>query len=125
APGAVRNVTATFTVPADYAGTDPIVNNARVTTTTAEAVVTNNEAQVRTPLANAADLSLTGAGTLSIAPPTDTFRFTLVVGNGGPSEAIGVVLQAATPQGLTFVSNTGDCTRPFPCTFATLAKGPT
>ena len=43
----------------------------------------------------------------------------------GPVERYNVLLNDSTPQGLTFVSNAGDCTSLFPCSFGTLASGAT
>ena len=51
--------------------------------------------------------------------------FTITVTNHGPSSRANVVLDDATPPGLTFVSNGGDCTSLFPCSFGTLASGAT
>ena len=45
--------------------------------------------------------------------------------NAGPSDALDVTVSDPTPSGLTFVSNTGDCTTPFPCTLATVPAGAT
>lgn len=78
-------------------------------------------AQVVSPLAPTADLTLTKSG-----PTTTTSNvnvtYTLVVTNTGPSDAAGVVLDDPTPSGLTFVSATGGCTG-FPCTLGALAAG--
>ena len=53
----------------------------------------------------------------------DDVSYTLVVTNNGPNAASGVSVADVTPPGLTFVSNTGACTTPFPCTLGTLAAG--
>ena len=51
--------------------------------------------------------------------------YTITVTNAGPSDATGVTLTDPTPAGLTFVSNTGDCTTAFPCTLGTLPPAAT
>ncbi len=80
-------------------------------------------AQVVSPLAPAADLTLTKSG-----PTTTTSNvnvtYTLVVTNIGPSDAAGVMLDDPTPAGLTLVSTTGGCAA-FPCTLGALAAGQT
>jgi uncharacterized repeat protein (TIGR01451 family) len=50
AAGESRVVTATFGVPAGYAGANPIVNTATVSTSTSDAVSTNNSSHVSTPI---------------------------------------------------------------------------
>ena len=45
--------------------------------------------------------------------------------NTGPSDAAGVVVSDATPTGLVFVSNTGDCTTAFPCALGVVPAGAT
>ena len=51
--------------------------------------------------------------------------YTITVTNAGPSDATGVTLTDPTPPGLTFVSNTGDCTTAFPCNLGTLPPAAT
>ena len=53
-----------------------------------------------------------------------TLVYTTVVENNGPHDAAGVVVTDPTPPGLTFVSNTGDCTTPFPCSLGLVSTDP-
>src|SRR5262249_19014143 len=66
------------------------------------------------------------AGTKSrptTAVPGDTAASTHPVANTRPSTATNVVVNDPTPSGLSFVSNSGACASPFPCTFGSLAPG--
>jgi len=70
-----------------------------------------------------ADLAITKTdGGVSVAPGANVV-YTLVITNNGPSDAVAVSVADATPAGTTFVSNSGDCTTPFPCALGTLASG--
>src|SRR5262249_28482602 len=55
--------------------------------------------------------------------PGNTALYAIVVTNSGPSAATNVVVNDPTPEGLTFVSNSGSCTTAFPCALGTLAPG--
>jgi uncharacterized repeat protein (TIGR01451 family) len=75
----------------------------------------------------------TGVATLTIvktaqeqqALPGQPLHFAIVVGNSGPSDALGVVVGDPTPAGLLFQSNAGACTSAFPCSLGTLPVGET
>ena len=119
---AARVITATFAVPATYTTPDPIVNTATVTTATPDPVAANNTATVQTPVAPQADLAITKTGPASVVPGTNVV-YTITVTNAGPSDAANVVVADATPAGLTFVSNAGDCVTAFPCALGTVPAG--
>ncbi|HEV2720552.1 MAG TPA: DUF11 domain-containing protein, partial [Thermoanaerobaculia bacterium] len=51
--------------------------------------------------------------------------YTVTVTNNGPSTATNAVVSDPTPANLTFVSNSGDCTSPYPCSFPSLSSGQT
>ncbi len=71
-----------------------------------------------------ADVTITEAGPATITPgPTARVAYTLTVTNLGPQSAASVIVNDATPSGVTFVSTTGDCTTSFPCALGTLAAG--
>ena len=79
---------------------------------------------VDVPVTPQADVAVTKSGPAKATAGTNVV-FTITVTNQGPSSAANVVLNDATPQGLTFVSNAGDCTSLFPCSFGTLELGAT
>jgi uncharacterized repeat protein (TIGR01451 family) len=121
---ASRTVTVTYTVPPGYDTNQPLVNTASVSSSTEDPNPGNNSATVTTPVTSAADLALamTGPANLNAA---GSVSYTITLTNNGPSPAQAVSVADATPAGLTFVSNSGDCTTAFPCTFASLAAGAT
>jgi uncharacterized repeat protein (TIGR01451 family) len=72
----------------------------------------------------AGEPGITKTGPASVLPG-GTVNYTLTVSNAGPSDALDVTVSDPTPSGLTFVSNTGDCTTSFPCTLGALTVGAT
>src|SRR5262249_6098907 len=75
-------------------------------------------------IAQNANLGITKTGPATVVPGNNAV-YTIVVTNAGPSTAQNVSVSDSTPSGLTFVSNTGDCMGPFPCTLGTLTPGAT
>ena len=75
-------------------------------------------------MAAVADLRIIKTGEAE-ARPGETISYQLTVTNAGPAAAQDVTVSDPAPPGLTFVSNTGDCTTPFPCSLGTLASGQT
>ncbi len=122
--GDVRTVTATFAVSSGFDTTTSISNVASVTSSVADSTPSNNSATATTPVTSNVDLSLQMTGP-SIVARGSNVTYAITLSNAGPSTAHSVSIADATPAGLTFVSNTGDCTTAFPCTFATLAPGQT
>jgi large repetitive protein len=108
APDATGTLTNTATVAPPAGTTDPNPGNDSATDTTA--------------IAPAADLAVSKAGPSRVTAGTDAV-FTIGVTNHGPSTATAVMVTDPTPSGLTFVSNAGACTTPFPCSLGTLAPG--
>jgi len=121
--GQTKTISATFSVPPDYAGADPIVNTASVTDAN-DPNAANNSAAVNTSVTFAADVGLAQAAPASTVAGQNT-TFSISVTNNGASTATNVVVSDATPAGVTFVSNAGDCVSAFPCTFASIAPGVT
>ena len=91
---------------------------------TVDGVTANNTATSSVPLAPSAALQITKAGPVTAVAGTNIV-YTITVTNAGPSDATAVTLTDPVPTGLTFVSNTGDCTTAFPCALGTLAPAAT
>ena len=124
ASGATRTITSTFLVPPGYAGTSPFTNTATVSSTASDPVPANNSSGAATSVTSQADLSIVKAGPASVGRGANV-TYTIVVTNAGPSNAASVQVADATPAGITFVSNAGDCTTAFPCSFASIPSGAT
>ncbi len=121
--GQIVTITSTFSIPPAYANPS-ITNTASVSGTTSDPSLANNSAMATTTVTGvtAADVSVfkhaPGAGN-----PGGTVDFAIDVFNNGPSAASNVLVTDPTPAGLQFVSNTGACTTPFPCTISSIAPG--
>ncbi len=120
--GASKTATVTFSVPAAYDTTNAIANIAVVSSDASDEVPANNSATAMTTVTDTADLALNMTGSSSVARGTNV-TYTIVLTNGGSSTAHNVSVADVTPAGLTFVSNSGDCTTAFPCNFASLDPG--
>ena len=118
--GASAMFTVTGSVAADATGT--LVNTATVTAPsgTTDPNLANNSATASTPILALADVAVTKVGPQKVIAG-NTLAFTIEVTNNGPSVATSVTVDDTTPPGLTFVSNTGDCTTPFQCSLGTMA----
>ena len=120
--GASVVFTATGTV--DPAATGVLVNSAQVLPPAGHANRTSAIATDSDPITARADLGITKTGPASIVAG-NPLVYTITVTNTGPSDAAGVVVSDATPTGLVFVSNTGDCTTAFPCALGVVPAGAT
>ena len=120
--GATVVFTATGTV--NPAATGVLVNSAQVFPPTGHANRTSAIATDSDPITARADLGITKTGPASIVAGNNLV-YTITVTNTGPSDAAGVVVSDATPAGLVFVSNTGDCTTAFPCALGVVPAGAT
>ena len=126
APGAGNALTITISGTVSPAASGPLTNTATVAAAGATDTNPANDSATDTssPGTSQADLGITKTGPASVLPG-GSVTYTLTVSNAGPSDAPDVTVSDPTPGGLTFVSNTGDCTTPFPCTLAALPVGAT
>jgi uncharacterized repeat protein (TIGR01451 family) len=123
APGASLKVTATFHVPASYAGPNPIVNLAGVDGNELDPHGENNTARLLTGVgAEAADLEVTKKGPATVVAGS-LANYTLTLRNLGPGKAAGVVLADPAPAGTAFVAASGPCAAGFPCSLGDLPAG--
>jgi uncharacterized repeat protein (TIGR01451 family) len=123
AAGETVNITFSYTAPAS-AATIPV--SSAISTTTPETVTTNNQSSGQTVIADpTAALTIVKTAVEASVIPGGTASYTIVVTNNGPSAAANVVVSDPTPAGLSFVSNTGDCTTAFPCNLGTVPSGVT
>jgi uncharacterized repeat protein (TIGR01451 family) len=118
-------VIVTFTVPADYTGTNPITNTAVVSASTFDPNLDNNTSTVTTPATEQADLVISKQAITGTAVPGRTITFTVVVTNLGPTNAKAVSVIDPQPAGLTFNNNSGACSTNFPCNLGTIPFGQT
>ena len=124
APGELREVIATLSPPADYAGPPTVIVRALAVSAPFDPRPENNAASVVTTVTQLADLSITKTGPTT-AVPGARVTYAVTVANAGPSVATGVRVDDPTPAGLTLVSTSGDCTTAFPCDLGTMAPGTT
>ncbi len=116
-------ITSTYSVPVNYAGTS-ITNTAIVSTSSPESNTSNNSATATTPISGTgvADLAVTKNGPTA-AYSNSIVDFIVTVYNNGPSAATNVVVSDPTPAGLAFISNSGACSTPYPCTVTSVPFG--
>jgi uncharacterized repeat protein (TIGR01451 family) len=124
APGELREVIATLSPPADYAGPPTVIVRALAVGTPFDPRPENNAASVMTTVTQLADLSITKTGPTTAAPG-GRVTYAVTVANAGPSVATGVRVDDPTPAGLALVSVSGDCATAFPCALGTMAPGTT
>lgn len=119
--GQTMTITSTYTVPGNYSGAT-ITNTASVSSSVNDPNLTDNSSSKITTVTQAADLSITKSGPASTGLGSNVV-YTVTVSNLGPSAAPTPVVSDPTPAGLTFVSNSGACVTPYPCTLGNLAAG--
>jgi uncharacterized repeat protein (TIGR01451 family) len=117
--GNAATIVATYVVSPSASGT--VTNSATVSSSTPDPNGANQTASVTSPVTQSADLVITKSGP-STARPNTTIVYTINVTNAGPSDAFNVVVDDPTPSRLTFVSNSGACTTPYPCNLGALAN---
>jgi uncharacterized repeat protein (TIGR01451 family) len=123
--GQVRTIIATFAIGPSYSNPS-FSNTATVSATTSDPVSSNNSSTSTSTvdLTSSSDLAVTKTGPTSALRDADV-TYTITVTNNGPVAAANVQLSDPTPAGLTFVSNSGDCTTAFPCALGLLGTGAT
>jgi uncharacterized repeat protein (TIGR01451 family)/uncharacterized protein (TIGR03382 family) len=118
--GQSRNIRSLLRLSSDY--TSPTVQNV-ATLTSISSLDPNRSVTSATATTAVSDVNADVAVTLS-APSTAavgvTLTYTVSVQNNGPTDASDVVVRNTTPPGLAFLSNTGACTTPFPCSLGTV-----
>jgi uncharacterized repeat protein (TIGR01451 family) len=121
AAGGTVALTVSFSVPPDYAGAQ-FSNIASVGSDTSDPDLNNNVSSFSTTVGTGADVraTMTASSSTSLG---GRLIYTTTVTNVGPSVASNVELDSTVPAGLVFVSNSGDCSGAFPCTFGTLQPG--
>ncbi|WP_331714960.1 hypothetical protein, partial [Auraticoccus cholistanensis] len=100
-PGASTEITVTATVDRGFTGTE-LTNTASVTSTTPDADQDDNADSFTSVVTTKADLAVTKTGP-DRGTPGETIRWTLEVGNDGPSTARAVQLTDAVPASVTGV----------------------
>lgn len=96
--------------------------NASANAIIAGAVHASAASTVVVPVPPVADLAIEKLGPAQFRSGTQ-ISFDLIVTNNGPDPAINTILDDPAPLGLLFVSNSGDCSTPFPCALGDLAVG--
>jgi uncharacterized repeat protein (TIGR01451 family) len=122
--GTIAVFTLAVTVDTNVPGGTSIVNTASVASATADPSPGNEQATSVIGVGASADLAIAMSGSGALFPGSNVV-YSIVVSNQGPDAAAGVVVADPTPPGLSFVSNTGACTTPFPCALGALASGQT
>jgi uncharacterized repeat protein (TIGR01451 family) len=118
AAGASQTLNAVFAIPPGYAGADPIVNLASVSSATTDRLPLNNTGRATTALdAPVADLSITKTDGVTEVAAGGTTTYTITVTNAGPATAFNArVVDAFDPAVFTSVtwtcaaSGTSSCT---------------
>jgi len=122
-PAAGAGATATLSIDARVDQAGALTNTATLSASNEpDSNASNNTSSVSLNGNPLADLRVVKIGPATVNPG-GSITYTVTVQNLGPSDATNVAVTDATPAGLTFVGNAGDCTSAYPCTFATLAAG--
>jgi uncharacterized repeat protein (TIGR01451 family) len=115
-------ITSTYSTPPTFTGS--VTNTATASTTSPDSNSANDSGSATTAVGAQADLSVAKSGPASVLKGQNIV-YTVTVSNAGPLAATSVVVTDATPAGLTFVSNSGACATPYPCSLGTITAGQT
>jgi uncharacterized repeat protein (TIGR01451 family) len=118
--GQSATITSTYSTSPSFAGN--VTNTASVSSSTVDPNNANDSSSKTTNVGAQADLSIGKSGPAN-ANAGSNISYTITFSNGGPSPATNVVISDPTPVGLAFLSNSGACTTPFPCSIGTLTSG--
>lgn len=105
----------------DAGETAKVENTAKVTSTTPDPNLGNNESKAETTIKRVSDLEITKTADQSEVVKTYNANYTIKVKNNGPSKASNVVITDQVPSGMTFVSS--DCAGGVNCQIGDLAVG--
>ena len=108
ASGATATVTVNASVAPDVAPGTILVNDADVTSATADPDNGDNLASVRTTVSALADLSVTKSDSPDPVTAGSLLTYTVTASNAGPSTASGVLVSDPLPAGTSFVSGVDD-----------------
>jgi uncharacterized repeat protein (TIGR01451 family) len=125
-PGQTVTITSTYNVPNSYASPS-VSNTATVSSSVNDPNLADNSSTATTSVTAGvgnADVSVTKTGPPSVVAGSN-ITYTITINNAGPASATNTFVNDSTPAGLTFVSNSGACSGPFPCALGTLTSGQT
>jgi len=101
ASGASATITTTMSVPANYAGANPIVNTANATSDTPDPDNTDNQGSATTNVGpGSADLAIVKSGPAQVTAG-GALAYSLTITNNGPSPANGASYNDDVPAGVT------------------------
>lgn len=96
--------------------------SATTSSATSDPSTANNNASFTTAVNPVADLAIVKSLSGSLTAGQNA-TYTVTISNAGPSSSSAYTVLDPTPAGLTFVSNSGGCTTPYPCSMGNLNAG--
>jgi len=106
ASGASATITTTYSVPAGYAGANPIVNTASASSDVPDPDTSNNQGSANTNVGPGnADLAIIKTGPAAVAS-NGAIVYVLTISNNGPSPANGATYTDVVPAAITGISAT-------------------
>ncbi len=116
--GSSTTIGVTFDVPSDYAGPDPIVNTATVTTTSDDTDPSNDSDDADTDFVPEADIHVTKDDGVTTVVAGTGVVYTITVGNDGPGDVNGGTVTDVFPPQLTAITWTCSASAGSSCTAA-------
>ena len=105
-PGESRTIVSTYEVPPDYAGPDPVVNTASVTSPTPDPDPGDNTVTTPSAVVREADIAVEKTADPRTVSAGGTVTYSITATNRGPSDATGVVVSDVLPAEVTLTSAT-------------------